>query len=527
MFRSILDLLKATAMKWNLTILVSVFLLMSLASQTWADIDEWAYVNPSDPTQGVYQSSVVCPGGAGVFAVPNANLSSLDLTQAYLIGANLTNASVNNATLTNANLTNANLTNTQFFYSTLTNANLTGATVVETNFGPTNVTPTQLYSTASYQAQNLQGIGFAGDDLTNWNFSGQNLTNASLQSTNLTNANLANANLTNASLQSTNLTNANLANANLTNASVNNATLTNANLTNANLTNTQFFYSTLTNANLTGATVVETNFGPTNVTPTQLYSTASYQAQNLQGIGFAGDDLTNWNFSGQNLTNASLQSTNLTNANLANANLTNANLTNANLTGVDLRGAQGFAPGSATLTNAILTDGTIQGLYLTSSNPTLLIRNYSGNIPIHVLQAMSMSPGTSLVFQFDNNVWGSVISFDSGIPVTLGGNLELGLAPGINPASLVGDSFHLFDWTGVSPAGQFANITNDLPSGYTWDTSQLYNDGEVTLDESSASGGSVPEPSSLVVWAGLGAMGLIACAWQRRRSWLSLRRAGR
>ena len=30
-------------------------------------------------------------------------------------------------------------------------------------------------------------------------------------------------------------------------------------------------------------------------------------------------------------------------------------------------------------------------------------------------------------------------------------------------------------------------------------------------------GGTVPEPSSLVAWAGLAAMGLIACAWQRRR----------
>jgi len=40
--------------------------------------------------------------------------------------------------------------------------------------------------------------------------------------------------------------------------------------------------------------------------------------------------------------------------------------------------------------------------------------------------------------------------------------------------------------------------------------------GDLTLYFGSAS--PVPEPSSLVAWAGLGAMGLIACAWRRRRA---------
>jgi len=72
-------------MKWNLKVLVAVLLLILRASQTRADIYEWAWVNPSDPTQGVVQSSVVCPGGGGVYAVPGAELRSLDLTQAYLL----------------------------------------------------------------------------------------------------------------------------------------------------------------------------------------------------------------------------------------------------------------------------------------------------------------------------------------------------------------------------------------------------------------------------------------------------------
>jgi hypothetical protein len=93
---------------------------------------------------------------------------------------------------------------------------------------------------------------------------------------------------------------------------------------------------------------------------------------------------------------------------------------------------------------------------------------------------MSMDSGTSLVFQFDAAPWWSTISFDSGIPVTLGGNIELGVASGVNPTSLLGDSFHLFDWSSVTP-GQFANVVNNLPAGYIWNTSQLYTTGAVTL----------------------------------------------
>ncbi len=76
-------------MKWNLKIRVSLLLLMPAASQTRAEIFEWAYVDPSDPSQGVYQSSVPCPGGGDVSAIPSSMFSGLDLTQAYLIGANL------------------------------------------------------------------------------------------------------------------------------------------------------------------------------------------------------------------------------------------------------------------------------------------------------------------------------------------------------------------------------------------------------------------------------------------------------
>ena len=46
-------------------------------------------------------------------------------------------------------------------------------------------------------------------------------------------------------------------------------------------------------------------------TKEQLYSTASYQAENLQGIGLVGNDLSGWDFNGQNLANADLSSSTL------------------------------------------------------------------------------------------------------------------------------------------------------------------------------------------------------------------------
>ncbi|MGA2254373.1 MAG: autotransporter-associated beta strand repeat-containing protein, partial [Thermoguttaceae bacterium] len=402
-----------------------------------------------------------------------------NLTGWNFSGQNLTGANLSSGTLTNANLTNANLTNASLQSATLINANLTGATVAGANLGSTNLTAAQLYSTASYQTRNLQGIDLGDNNFAGWNFSGQNLTNAYLASATLTNASLAGA------------------------------TLTNANLSGA----------TLTNANLAEATVAGASFGGSNLTAAQLYNTASYQIKSLQGIGLG--NVTGWNFSGQNLTganlvyatltnatltnatltNAYLIDSTLTNANLAGANLTNASLNNAglssasltnanltdatlsgaNLTGADLRGAQGFLLNSAVTGNAILPDGTIQGLDLSSNSPPLLVRNYSGNIPIHIIAWMTMNAGTSLVFEFDGNPWGSTISFDAGTPVTLGGNIELGLAPGVDPIGLLGQSAQLFDWTGVSPTGQFAQIISGLPARYLWDTSALYTRGEVDL----------------------------------------------
>jgi uncharacterized protein YjbI with pentapeptide repeats len=400
-------------------------------------------------------------------------------------------------------------------------ANLTGAVVRGAIFGSTTskgFSAGQLYSTASYQAHDLQGIRLLSNDLTGWNFAGQNLTSADFSS----------------------------------------ATLTGADFSQANITSASFSSATLTGADLSGADVRGANFDLATYrgfTAAQLYSTASYQAHDLTGIRLRSNDLTSWNFAGQNLTKALFSSSNLTDADLSQANLTNAsfssatftganlshanltyasfvlatltgadlshaNLTNAyfssyagttgaDLTAADTRGAQGLGLSGVTTTNLIHPDGRIVGVDLHAD--ALVIRDYDGNpfptpptapIPITVDQQFAIGAGGTLRMVFEEDAWDSTISFEAGIPVTLGGTLELTFADDLNRASQVGRTFRLFDWTGIAHSGQFT-----VASNYTWNLSSLYSTGEVTLT-------AIPEPSALA----LTAFGILCLLISRRRS---------
>jgi prepilin-type N-terminal cleavage/methylation domain-containing protein len=358
--------------------------------------------------------------------------------------------------LTGWNFSGQNLTGATFNSATLANADLTGAIITESifwNVTQRGFTKEQLYSTASYQAKDLHGISLLGNDMTGWDFSGQNLTNANLQETTLTDANMAGAVVAGA-----------------------------------------IFWGTITRG----------------FTKEQLYSTASYQAKVLRGVQFSGDfyldrptDLTDWDLSGQDLAEAAFYYATLANANLAGANLVNARfsrvqLPNADLTGADTRGAQGLDLARAVSRNAILPDGRIAGLDLEVGDTTL-VRDDDGvaefarwstprpPIPVTIHDHVNMADGSVLQLLFDADQWDSLISFEPGIPVQLGGALELTFSDNVDLPTQVGRTLRIFDWTGVTPTGLFA-----IRSPYLWDTTNLHTTGEIKLI-------AVPEPGAWIV----------------------------
>jgi hypothetical protein len=172
------------------------------------------------------------------------------------------------------------------------------------------------------------------------------------------------------------------------------------------------------------------------------------------------------------------------------------------LTGADLRGARAADLSSAIVRSTILPTGHIQGLIL-DAGEALVVRDCA--LPIVVENEMNLGPGSTLRMLFDSSSWSSTIAFDYGIPVTLGGDLDLSFAT--DGWDTKGATYHLFDWRGVTPNGQFRLVAHQTSEGY-WDTSQLYTTGNVTY---------VPEPSAFAL-LGVGALGLLAYGrrrWQR------------
>ena len=76
--------------KRMLHIAAAMLPLVAFAASAHADIFQWEYINPADPSQGKRQSTTLALGGAGVVAAPGAYVSNLDLTMSYLIRRRLT-----------------------------------------------------------------------------------------------------------------------------------------------------------------------------------------------------------------------------------------------------------------------------------------------------------------------------------------------------------------------------------------------------------------------------------------------------
>jgi Pentapeptide repeats (8 copies) len=122
-----------------------VFLLVATcALRARADVYQWEYINPADPSQGKQQSSTLAPEGYGVDVQPNSYLSTRDLTMAYLPGVDLSNSLSYYTKLINAELSQANLTAVDFRYSDLTGANLSQANLTSANLGNSDLTGANL-----------------------------------------------------------------------------------------------------------------------------------------------------------------------------------------------------------------------------------------------------------------------------------------------------------------------------------------------------------------------------------------------
>jgi uncharacterized protein YjbI with pentapeptide repeats len=140
------------------------------------------------------------------YAAGERDFCGVDLSDAYLWGANLSGANLSEAKLCGVNLSEANLS---------------GANLSEANL-----------SEADLWAANLSGVDLRGADLSS----------ADLCEANLSGVNLSEANLSLTGLSLADLTNANLSGANLTGANLFEAGLTNANLSGANIDGTILAY---------------------------------------------------------------------------------------------------------------------------------------------------------------------------------------------------------------------------------------------------------------------------------------------
>ncbi|MFO0911802.1 MAG: pentapeptide repeat-containing protein [Pirellulales bacterium] len=395
-------------MAWQRPLLLAV-IFCATASSSHAQIYRW----------GSWQYEVI-PGTMGITPGPKIDLSNwntdqfnlrkavfsrMNLASANFQGSWLDGAMFDGAKLIGANLSGSSLTNADISAASLAGANLTGAVVAGANFYHAGgFTEGQLYSTASYQSKDLQGIGFFDNDLQGWDFHQQNLAGAKFGQSRLTDANLTGAIVTGASfwdVVSQGFTQAQLQSTASYQAKdlhgiVLGGDLTGWDFHDQNLTGASLGSSTLTGANLTGAVVTGAWFRDATThgfTAAQLYSTQSYVSKDLRGIVLdSPNDLTGWDFHDQNLTGAGFSGSTLAGVNLtgavvtqarlddttsqgftaaqlystqsyANKDLSGIKLVHNNLTGWDFSGQNltGANFESANLTNANLTGAVVRG----------------------------------------------------------------------------------------------------------------------------------------------------------------------
>jgi hypothetical protein len=161
----------------KLRVIATCSALVCVVAAARADIFQWEYVDPVDLSQGKRESATLAPDGAGVDALPGAQLAGRNLANAYLIGADLSATYScfdwcylgQRTDLSGANLTHADLTSANLSSADLSRANLRGANLTEANLDAAILTHTDLgqavLTNASLLYATLSGADFTGAHL--------------------------------------------------------------------------------------------------------------------------------------------------------------------------------------------------------------------------------------------------------------------------------------------------------------------------------------------------------------------------
>ncbi len=499
----------------------------------------------------------------------NANLTGARLSFATLTGANLTGATITGAgfigvsgftsaqlystdsykkqTLTNLRLngldlrgwdfSNQNLGSTVFSTAYIASASFANASINFTSFDKTNLTQQQLSSTASYRAHDLHGISLALNSLYGWDFSNQNLSSANFLAANLTNANFSNAVISGADFSTLpgNMgisydqfrSTANFRNRDLKHVKLVFNDLSGWDLSNMDLTAADFSTADLSRATLTGSTILAASLGNITrfgFTPSQFYSTASYQTRKLGGIQLFMDDLTDWDFSNLDLTSADFHEANLTHARFDGAiirgasfrqttqtgftaqqlyrtanylagdlrsidlqdnslrdwSFSNQNLTGAKFRGSDLTGADftGALLVNTQLASCDLTDADFTGADLRGCD--IILRPQNAILPDGTINKLNLKSGKTLSLHDSNPLVADSLSAATSLlasasesePITTASTFSVVTAattpPPVNPKGIrVLGKMH------VDPGGRLAVFFDDA----TWDSTLRFDKG--------------------------------------------------
>lgn len=405
-------------------------------------------------------------------------LTAIRLTNCELDGwdfhdQDLTNAQFSSSMLRSANFRGAKLAGAVFRDAHLDWASFDDADIRHANMGNSfSFSREMLVSTASFKAKDLTGFKFPsiidgldlrGFNLTDADFATSYFVFSRLDNAVIEGANFSASDVTKAHLYST----ASYKNRRLSGVWLGYKDLQGWNFSQQNLAGALFNRSNVSNADFSGADVEAAYFINTTsfgFVASQLYSTASYQAKDLSGVALGENDLSGWDFTGQRLTDSYFNSSILAGTDFSFA---------------DTRGARWLDLSSSIANNTIRPDGTILGVDL-ANDDRLVIRNLrdtsTESISIRVHAEANFSQNATLQMSFDNDPWQSLISFEPGITVQLDGMLALTIAADVDVYSQIGRTIRIFDWSGVEPQGAFRIV-----SDYSWDVSQLYTTGEVTL----------------------------------------------